>query len=211
MPDDNTFPKAMQRLITNLSVQELELAFVHGRWVIVTSRLAVTFVKKTLSSHIRMHNINNISTTYLFYLLQFPENWGHPQIPVTPPGATLRSRFLPDLQDIQDLMSAWGNLTHTLSGMYCSSLNFLVSAKAWIAQDSRIGCHASCWQHACMLGDLCLHGGTAHLAVDNICYADRQTLQWSPCPSMHLDLTIPVRQASGSLAACQGKQFVQRI
>ena len=34
LPDDKVFPKAMQRLISDLSVQELELAFVHGRWVI---------------------------------------------------------------------------------------------------------------------------------------------------------------------------------
>ena len=30
---DNVFPKAMQTLIRDLPIKELELAFVHGRWV----------------------------------------------------------------------------------------------------------------------------------------------------------------------------------
>ena len=34
---DNTFPRAMQNLISNLPVRELDLAFVHGRWVRLTA------------------------------------------------------------------------------------------------------------------------------------------------------------------------------
>ena len=30
---DTVFPKAIQKLLVNLPVQQLELAFVHGRWV----------------------------------------------------------------------------------------------------------------------------------------------------------------------------------
>ncbi|KAL0049666.1 hypothetical protein WJX82_007177 [Trebouxia sp. C0006] len=88
--NDLIFPKAIRHLIVNLPVQELDLAFVRGRW--------------------------------------FADRWGPPQLPVTPPGATLRSRFLPHIQDMQEMQYAWGNLTHTLSGLFCSSLNFLADA-----------------------------------------------------------------------------------
>ena len=44
---------------------------------------------------------------------------------VTPPGATLRARFS-SVDQAEPLMHAWGNLTHTLSGLFCSSLNFMV-------------------------------------------------------------------------------------
>ncbi|KAL0032283.1 hypothetical protein WJX79_002357 [Trebouxia sp. C0005] len=89
-PHDHVFPKAIRHLIANLPVQELDLAFVRGRW--------------------------------------FADRWGPPQLPITPPGATLRSRFLPHIQDMQEMQYAWGNLTHTLSGLFCSSLNFLADA-----------------------------------------------------------------------------------
>ncbi|DBA96687.1 hypothetical protein WJX77_007388 [Trebouxia sp. C0004] len=58
----------------------------------------------------------------------FADRWGPPQLLVTPPGATLRSRFLPHIQDMLEMQYAWGNLTHTLSGLFCSSLNFLADA-----------------------------------------------------------------------------------
>ena len=45
---------------------------------------------------------------------------------VTPPGATLRARFSSSPDQAEPLKHAWGNLTHTLSGLFCSSLNFMV-------------------------------------------------------------------------------------
>ncbi|KAL3156874.1 hypothetical protein ABBQ38_001141 [Trebouxia sp. C0009 RCD-2024] len=43
-------------------------------------------------------------------------------------GATLRARFSPAAEQAKPLMSAWGNLTHTLSGLFCSSLNTMADA-----------------------------------------------------------------------------------
>lgn len=60
-------------------------------------------------------------------LLQFSERWGPPPMSVASPGATLRARFSPVHKQAMPLMSAWGNLTHTLSGLFCSSLNMMVS------------------------------------------------------------------------------------
>ena len=59
-------------------------------------------------------------------LTQFSERWGHPPVLVTPPGATLRARFALPADQGEPLRHAWGNLTHTLSGLFCSSLNFMV-------------------------------------------------------------------------------------
>ena len=58
--------------------------------------------------------------------LQFSDRWGPPPIPAASPGATLRARFAPVAGQAEPLRSAWGNLTHTLSGLFCSSLNFMV-------------------------------------------------------------------------------------
>lgn len=117
-PHDHVFPKAIRHLIANLPVQELDLAFVRGRWVCERAVLQLQ-----LYSHGLQHSRHSV-------LLQFADRWGPPQLPITPPGATLRSRFLPHIQDMQEMQYAWGNLTHTLSGLFCSSLNFLVSPPA---------------------------------------------------------------------------------
>lgn len=116
--NDHVFPKAIRHLIANLPVQELDLAFVRGRWVCQRAVLQMQLYSP------RSQN------SQCSVLLQFADRWGPPQLPVTPPGATLRSRFLPHIQDMHEMQYAWGNLTHTLSGLFCSSLNFLVSPPA---------------------------------------------------------------------------------
>ena len=53
---DNTFPRAMQNLISNLPVRELDLAFVHGRWVRSTSACHVSLAEGNQdSSQIMMY------------------------------------------------------------------------------------------------------------------------------------------------------------
>ena len=112
VPADNTFPKAIQNLIAVLPVTELSLAFVHGRWV--CSQCCCCCM-----CHSPKQNKAPV-------LSQFSEKWGTPPAPVASPGATLRARFSTAAGQAEPLRSAWGNLTHTLSGLFCSSLNFMV-------------------------------------------------------------------------------------
>ncbi|GMH32251.1 hypothetical protein BSKO_00085 [Bryopsis sp. KO-2023] len=62
------------------------------------------------------------------------ERWGEPVIPPRPPGAELIARY-PHYISPHQLLLEWGNLTHALSGLFCSSLNLLERSEMVLAPE----------------------------------------------------------------------------
>ncbi|KIY99334.1 GPI transamidase component PIG-T [Monoraphidium neglectum] len=64
--------------------------------------------------------------------------WGSPLLPSKPSGAELRAAFSPSIPEGQ-LPLLWGNLSHSLSGMFCASLNFLARPETTAQQAIEFG------------------------------------------------------------------------
>lgn len=177
----------------------MPLKRVRRRFALLTLLMIIDLITAQFSEELLVQPLADGNTL-------FPEKWGHPQLPVHPPGATLQSRFLPRLQDMQELLYAWGNLTHILSGMFCSSLNFLADPAMVAMPSYAFGPHNSSQASQWFFGSLpreavCTENLTPWLKLlpcqgrqGLTQLMDRPTLYGASYHAMRVHLQVPAQQ-----------------